>query len=405
MTRAARGPDFRRKVFYIPGYDPFPARRYRELYRKEGARQAEFSGYELGMFPGADGGALWRVASLMGGKVTEAEVEVLGWSDIVQRSMARGVAGTYGQLVRTAWVYLSTGTLRRLVWLGRGPMLAAAYPVMMLLAQLGLAIALGWILGGLVGRVLSPVAGWVVGMALAAVTLEGFRRIDGRLFAHYLMHDYAFSASRRGATPPELAAREEDFASRIAAALVDDDLDEVLVVGHSSGAAIAVSVLARLVREEIAGDGDRPVLSLLTLGQSIPMISFLPEARQLRADLQLLSEQPHLAWVDVTAPGDGCAFALTDPVAVSGVGREGKPWPLVISAAFSRTLAPETFARLRRRYFRLHFQYLCAFERPADYDYFRITAGPVTLAERFRGRESSTSRIDIAVSPYRSVAA
>jgi hypothetical protein len=218
------------------------------------------------------------------------------------------------------------------------------------------------------------------------------------------MHDYAFSAGLRGATPPVLVAREEDFASRIAAALVGD-VDEVLVVGHSSGATIAVSVLARLVREEIAGDGERPALALLTLGQSIPMVSFLPEARQLRADLRLLSEQKHLAWVDVSAPGDGCSFALADPVAVSGVGREGKPWPLVVSAAFTQTLAPETLRRLRRRYFRLHFQYLCAFDRPADYDYFRITAGSLTLAERFRGRAPSKSRIDVAVSPYRSVAA
>ena len=402
---AARRPDFRRKVFYIPGYDPFPARRYRELYRKESARQAEFSDYEIGMFPKPAGGQVWRVASLMDGLVTEAEIEVLGWSDIVRVSMAGGVATTYAQFVRTAWIYLSTGTLRRLVWLGRGPMIAAAYPVVMLAVQLVLAMALGWLVGGFVGRLALPLAGWAVGIGVAAAVLEGFRRIDGRLFAHYLMRDYAFSAGHRGATPPELAAREEDFASRIAAAMVDDDLDEVLVVGHSSGAAIAVSVVARLVREEIAGDGDTPVLSLLTLGQSIPMISFLPEARQLRADLRLLSETRRLPWVDVSAPGDGCAFALTDPVAVSGVGREGRSWPLVLSAAFSRTLAPETFERLRRRYFRLHFQYLCAFERPADYDYFRITAGPLTLGERFRGRRSSKSRIDVPVSPYSSVAA
>ena len=36
---------------------------------------------------------------------------------------------------------------------------------------------------------------------------------------------------------------------------------------------------------------ERPALALLTLGQSIPMVSFLPEAKQLRADLRLLSEQ------------------------------------------------------------------------------------------------------------------
>jgi hypothetical protein len=400
---SARRPDFRRKVFYIPGYDPFPARRYRELYRKESERQSEISAYEIGMFPGerSDG---WRVASLMDGRVTETEIEVLRWSDIVQGSMNQGIVATYGQMLRTAWIYLSTGTFRRLFWLSKGPMVAALYPVAMLLVQLLLAVVAGWLLGGIAAAFTWPVVGWIVGLPVAVAVLRGFRRIDGKLYAYYLMHDYAFSAGRRGATPPELAAREEDFASRIAAALVDD-VDEVLVVGHSSGATIAVAVLARLVREEIAGDGERPVLSLLTLGQSIPMVSFLPEAKQLRADLRLLSEQAHLPWVDVSAPGDGCSFALADPVAVSGVGREGKPWPLVMSAAFTQTLAPETLAKLKRRYFRLHFQYLCAFDRPADYDYFRITAGPLTLAERFRGRAPSKSRIDVAVSRYRSVAA
>jgi hypothetical protein len=404
MTSAERRPDFRRKVFYIPGYDPFPARRYRELYRKESARQADISGYEIGVFPGAEGASNWRVASLVDGRVTEAEIEVLGWADIVQRSMDRGIAATYWHMVRTAWIYLSTGTFQRLLLLSRGPMVAAVYPVAMLLVQLALAVAAGWILGSVVGAFAWPVVGWLVGVALGLAILRGFRRIDGALFVHYLMNDYAFSAGQRGATPRELAEREEDFASRIAAALVDD-VDEVLVVGHSSGAAIAVSVLARLVREEIAGDAERPALALLTLGQSIPMVSFLPEARQLRADLRLLSEQPHLAWVDVSAPGDGCSFALSDPVAVSGVGREGKPWPLVMSAAFSQTLAPETLKQLKRRWFRLHFQYLCAFDRPGDYDYFRITAGPLTLAERFRGRAPSKSRIDVAISRYRSVAA
>jgi hypothetical protein len=88
---SARRPDFRRKVFYIPGYDPFPARRYRELYRKEGARQAEISGYEIGMFPG-ERSDTWRVASLIDGRVTEADVEVLGWADIVRGSMRQGIA-------------------------------------------------------------------------------------------------------------------------------------------------------------------------------------------------------------------------------------------------------------------------------------------------------------------------
>lgn len=40
----------------------------------------------------------------------------------------------------------------------------------------------------------------------------------------------------------------------------------------------------------------------------------------------------------------------------------GQRWPLVISAAFSQTLSPARWQALKRRYFRLHFQYLCAFD-------------------------------------------
>ena len=136
------------------------------------------------------------------------------------------------------------------------------------------------------------------------------------------------------------------------------------------------------------------------------MVSFLPRADRLRADLHYLCQRDELTWVDVTAPGDGCAFALCDPVAVSGVAPEsGQKGPLVISAAFTQTLSPERWKELRWRFFRLHFQYLCAFDRPKDYDYFRITAGPQTLSARFHGRNPSRSRIDIPASRYTSMAA
>jgi hypothetical protein len=36
----------------------------------------------------------------------------------------------------------------------------------------------------------------------------------------------------------------------------------------------------------------------------------------------------------------------------------------------------------------LHFQYLMASARPVDYDYFRITAGAGSLAQRFVGHDS-----------------
>lgn len=385
----------RRRVFYIPGYDPFHPRRYRELYRKEAARQAEISGFEIAL-KGKHGGDRygWHVAAQIEGSEVEADVEVLVWSDIVKDSMDQSILGTYRQLVRTAWVYISTGALWRLMRLRKGPVIAALYPVGFLLLQLALALLAARLLGAVLG-LMHPWAAWAGVLAVWPV-LEAFRRRDNRFFAYYLMHDYAYSAQAGGANPPALEARLDQFRARIREAL-HEGYDEVLVVGHSSGAHLAVHVLADLTRE---GVPDGPRLGFLSLGQVVPMVSFLPRAQRLRRDLVTLSEQDRIPWIDITAPGDGCAFALCDPVKVSGVATPAQKGPLILSAAFTKTLSAARWRELRWQFFRLHFQYMCAFDRPGDYDYFRVTAGPMTLAQRFAGRAPSASRIETPVSPF-----
>lgn len=389
---------FRRRVFYIPGYDPIHPRRYRELYRKEGGDQARISGYQLDLKPRSVKGRYgWHVTTQIGVQRSEADIEVLVWSDIVKTSMDRGIFGTYLQLCRTAWTYIGSGALFRLMRLRKGPMIAALYPIVFLIVQLALACLCGWGLSLLVGQ-LHPLLGWAAGLALIWALLRAFKRWDNKVFAYYLMHDYAYSAQFKGANPPELEARMADFAAAIRAALTEG-YDEVLVVGHSSGAHLAVSILSDLLRAGLPKGAGR--LAFLSLGQVVPMVSFLPEARRLRGDLAYLSAQTDVPWVDVTAPGDGCAFALCDPVAVTGVAPSAKRWPLVISAAFTHTLSPARWAELRWRFFRLHFQYLCAFDRPGTYDYFQITAGPLSLEDRYSHRSASKSRIETPLSGYR----
>lgn len=384
---------FRRRVLYLPGFDPIPPRRYRELYRREGARQARISGYRLSMpktapRPGHFG---WTVETGFPEGTARTGIEVLVWSDLVQASMRRGIAGTYLQLLTTAWAYIGSGALWRLMRLRRGPVIAALYPFAVLLAQLLAACLAGWLAGTLAARALGPWLGLALGLGCLWGVLVWFRRQDHRIFAYYLMHDYAFTARHLGAYPPELETRLAEFADRLAEAL-SEDLDEVLVAGHSSGAYLAVSLLADLIRSgRVPRDG--PALSLLTLGHVVPMASFLPRSQRLRADLAFLSERAEIFWLDVTAPGDACCFGLCDPVAVTGVAGPDQRWPLVVSAAFTQTLSPERQRALRWHWFRKHFQYLCAFDRPGAYDYFAITSGPLTLAARFAGRGHSPGRI------------
>lgn len=404
---------YRRRVFYVPGYDPIHPRRYRELYRKESARQAEISGYQISLRPApGDGPFGWQVNATIDGAEVETQFSALVWSDLVRDSMAGSILATYRHLLRTAWTYIASGALWRLMQLRKGPVIAALYPVAFLLLQLMLACVIGLAVAYAVHAIsarfelavrAADLAAWGLGAIAGWGILRWFRARDGQFYAYYLMHDYAFSAQGNGAYSAALEARISGFTDLLAEA-IQNDVDEVLLVGHSSGVHLAVSLLADLLRAgRLPEDG--PALGFLSLGQVVPMQSFLPDAHRLRADLHDLSERQEITWIDVTAPGDGCAFALCDPVAVSGVAPVGKRWPLVLSAAFSQTLSPDRWKALRWRFFRLHFQYLCAFDQPGDYDYFRITAGPLTLADRYSGRQASPSRIEKTVSKYTGMAA
>lgn len=101
----------RRRVFYIPGFDPFPPRRYRELYRKESQKQAEISGYRIDQAPLKAGSFGWSVHAEVEGQDVDSEITVLEWADIVQHGMSQSVFATHLNMLRTAWIYIGSGAL------------------------------------------------------------------------------------------------------------------------------------------------------------------------------------------------------------------------------------------------------------------------------------------------------
>ena len=114
------------------------------------------------------------------------------------------------------------------------------------------------------------------------------------------------------------------------------------------------------------------------------MVSFLPQASELRADLKQLGNSDAVTWVDVTAPGDGCAFALCDPVAVSGQGDGTQPWPLVLSAAFTQTLSDLRWRALRWRFFACIFNTCVRLIGPGFMIIFRLRRGRLHCATVLR---------------------
>jgi hypothetical protein len=185
-------------VIYTPGYDPVPPRKYRERYCREAAKQAALSGHQITLSPKTGTARFgWHVSAKIEGQSVETEVEVAYWADIVRSSMATGIAATYRQLLRTAWIYIGSGALWRLMRLRKGPVIAALYPVLMLLAQLLLALSAGglvaygfWLAiltllpeGGALARLAGGAACWRGGLWLGvcstsfAAAIRGWRGI------------------------------------------------------------------------------------------------------------------------------------------------------------------------------------------------------------------------------------
>jgi hypothetical protein len=153
---------------------------------------------------------------------------------------------------------------------------------------------------------------------------------------------------------------------------------------------MAASILARALQLEPGLATGRTRLALLTLGQWIPLLGLLPMATSFRGELQRLGATRGLHWVDFSAPPDGCCFALTHPITACGVAHDAATGATVqlLNPRFADLFDTQAYAELKRDKFRLHFQYLRATDRPGDYDYFAITSGPRSLANRFGGTPS-----------------
>lgn len=385
-----------RKVFYLSGYDALGPRRYRELYRREGPKQATISGYKLavsGLPRSENGNFRWKADLGSGQNITSTEFEFLGWDDIVRETYRHSLRLVYPLMFRTLWLYLSSGAIGAMLRLRRGPLIAGLVPAFLMIFYLIYASLIG------VGSALLVVNGfgaahWM-GAACAvcsfALSMSATRLFENQLLTCFMVNDLAFTAQDAGAYPASVSDRLDVFADQIGRALISGEHDEVLVVGHSSGAQLAVTALSRCVDRTGLPDGAR--LGLVTLGQSIAMTSFLPMAHELRKDLARIADDGRVFWLDVTAPGDGACFALTDPAA--NCRRSGRPDgthnPLVVSAAFRKSMDQAQWRRNRWRLLRMHFQYLCAFSDPSAFDYFETTAGPQFLHYRYAGRECSPS--------------
>jgi hypothetical protein len=371
----------------VAGFDPASPRKYHRLYAEQSERQGALTGvrYEVGeLLPIDEVTSGWTVtATHPDGRVVEVDYRFLHWFEQVREAWPKEGPGLFLGFWKALMAYRDAGLLAkakaeaRVVWLTAWApiVLAAAYALAFCLV-----VAILMAAGALIARSLHTP--WYVGalppLLLFLLLMPGWRRFDAILPVGWAGRGMiGVTRAARGETP-EFAQKGFEFAERLAAAEAEGGYDEILVAAHSMGAQQACRALGRAVMLNPALGRLRRV-RLLTLGSLLPFYS-MTEAwaggdPAWREEMKALVDADWIDWLDVTAPADaGCAAAL-HPLTGLDLGEPaGRPHRR--SPRWGDILSAETIRRLKRAPLDYHFQYIMAAERPGEFDFFSLTAGP-----------------------------
>ena len=237
-----------------------------------------------------------------------------------------------------------------------------------------LALACGVGVRSLLDGFANPTVSWCAGIASAVGLGWAGLWLGNRLAVFWLLRIYHCVHGWGTREQPELDRRVDDLAAWIREDLERSPCDEVLLIGHSVGSIVATSVAARLL--DCLTPAQRTRLTLITLGQCIPLLSLLPSATAFRQALERLSKERDMQWLDMNARADSLCFSQANPVDISGIAGGNAVRPTTQVVRPFRMFGKKEYARMKRSRQRLHFQYLMASALPNEYDYFRMTAGP-----------------------------
>ena len=400
-----------RQIYFMSGFDPRGVSHYYRLYRDQAMQQQKAGGLCLSVGPlqrnldhfvshweirdlsindMASGTAKHEAKEHANGDAIEwttiSTYHFLHWDDIVRKHWLRGDLTVALNYLHTFWVYLSTGTLSQIARLAWPPFITAIAPLIMLLMVLIFGLAsISWVSPTVPNAWLIISIRGILVLVFLVFTHKIIQQLNLRYKIFWLLRIYYFAAQQAHERVTELAQRLDYFA-RYIVEHAEPTTDEILIVGHSIGSIMVTDLIGRILQQHanFCASG-MPRLSLMTLGECIPIVSLIPSAKRYRDNLVRIRDCQQLEWIDFTAPTDGICFALTDPLSASGLkqSQPNHPKPKLLSPRYAQLFTAHTYSSIRRNWYRNHFQYLMAGEVLGTYDYFAITAGKLTLRQRF----------------------
>ena len=180
-----------------------------------------------------------------------------------------------------------------------------------------------------------------------------------------------------------MEAKLDQAAQEIVAAVRRNEADEIVVIGHSLGAVLAIELLDRALRLEPALGQKGPRVALISVGSSILKIGLHSAAARFRAAAERVSSAPGIFWGDFQAISDVMNFYKRDPLTAMKL--PAREVPLVRMVRMRHMLDPAIYKRIRYRPLRMHMQFVSGNNLRNAYDYFMLVCGPLSVERQVRG--------------------
>jgi pimeloyl-ACP methyl ester carboxylesterase len=394
----------RRHVFLIGGYDPITPERQLERFRQSLSifkRTWNVSSLTSALTDTSKVSACWDAEAWGPNWKTRISFEMLRWDDLILRDSERGILSRLDQSGQSLFDFVITGSLFRYVYANWKYALFFLFPFfyVALFALGGVGVAYAVIrISGLTG-VFAAISDILIATTIF-LSLMHWLGPRGRI--NHVLDDAIFSREFLYGQRPEMEHRIDDFADKIIERARKADVDEILVVGHSLGAALTVAAVARGLKQDPQLAKHGPTLCVLTVGATIPKFSLHPKGDRIRQATQAVAAELSIRWTEYQARDDVVSFYRFDPVTLKRVGRDGSDGrPNIRRVQIHSMMDPASFRRNRYDYMRMHYQFLMGNGQRAPYDYCLIICGPLDFdaitavdggVDRFQADGSVTDR-------------
>jgi hypothetical protein len=378
-----------RHIIYVQGYDPRGLAQYYRMFRTELRKFGKLYGISATTSrpeSAPDGEtASWTIEAEGPDWQTRTRYDFLRTEDFIQNDLAWPIWRTVFHAVIIYWRLVFGGTIARF-WKAHWRFATfITYPHFLLfneaLFSAAIAFVFGWGLEALgIPGFLSIAASLALFVAVLGTTLKYTENLTYLL---YLLSDTIWTWEFSHRQRPEWDQRIDRFAQHLVNVAKTSDAQEIVIVGHSSGSFLGVEMLARALKLDPDLGRHGPRVVLLTIGGNFPIVGFHAVSRDFRDHLRHLAIEPSIDWIDCQSRKDVMNFYPFDPIAGHGIDvGAARRNPTIVPVRFREIIKPEHYNRFRWKFFRVHFQFVMANERPHAYDFFMIVCGPVPLKER-----------------------